>query len=296
MIDFEGFSLKATDYDSVLPAAAKVSTHYVDGLRYRFYRGVFQPENIVIVYHGGGVSMDAGYGILARQLVTLSHLSVCLVDMRGHGESTGEKGHLSHPTRLWQDVDRLITELKQHYPDAKYQLLGHSSGAGMLINYFTRYKPAHQINHLILLAPELGPFARGIPRKKSDTSFAQVRQWPFILNAFSQGKLCGNYPAVQLNFPKNICNVAGQMVDCYSVNMANALTPRSPDKQLNALPLPTLLLAAEFDELFDSQAMAAFARKFGNSQLDFRLLSDCYHLDCLFHSYNLIGEFIKDAQ
>lgn len=295
MIDFAVFSKAAADYDQSTPLASAVTTEFIEGLRYRFYQGSIPAENIVIVYHGGGVNIDAGYDILARQWVAESKLSICLVDIRGHGESTGVKGQLSHPDRLWQDVDLLISWLKQPYPDAKFHLLGHSSGAGMLINYFTRHTPMQEVTSLILLAPELGPFAKGIHRKITAEPFASVSKWPFILNGLTGGKLFGNYPAVRLSFPVNIDANVGKLVRHYSVNMANALTPHSPAKQLSMLPLPTLMLAADKDELFDSKAMADFAEKHGNHLLNFKLLNDSHHLDCMFHASVLSVDFIQHA-
>ncbi|MDF7647590.1 alpha/beta fold hydrolase [Erwiniaceae bacterium L1_54_3] len=293
VLDFERFSAAAADYEQSLRSTSSVTTHHEEGLRYRFYEGTHPVKNIVIVYHGGGVNLDAGYGILARQLVAESGLSVCLVDMHGHGESKGIKGHLPDPRLLWQNVDMLITALKRSYPQAQYHLLGHSSGAGMLINYFTCHKPAYRITSLTLLAPELGPFAKGVHRKITTVPFARVTQWPFILNALTRGKLFGNYVAVNLNIPGSIDNDVKNLVRKYSVNMANALTPRSPAKQLSTLPLPTLMLVADKDELFEPKAMEEFAKKYGNHYLSFKLLKDSHHLDCLFHSSFQIGEFIK---
>ncbi|CDG22320.1 protein of unknown function [Xenorhabdus poinarii G6] len=128
---------------------------------------------------------------------------MCLVDIRGHGNSIGDKGTVSRPAIVWCDVDRIITELKTHFPAIRLHLLGHSSGAGMLINYFTQHKPAHKIDSLVLLAPELGPFATGVHRSNSLGRFADARQWPFMINALSGGVLFGHYPAVQLNFPED---------------------------------------------------------------------------------------------
>ncbi|MBK0127651.1 hypothetical protein IAE30_28325 [Pantoea sp. S61] len=144
-----------------------------------------------------------------------------------------------------------------------------------------------------MLAPELGPFAKGVHRKIATVPFARVTRWPFILNALTRGKLFGNYVAVNLNIPGSIDNDVKNLVRKYSVNMANALTPRSPAKQLSTLSLPTLMLVADKDELFEPKAMEEFAKKYGNHYLSFKLLKDSHHLDCLFNSSFQIGEFIK---
>ncbi|WP_323871764.1 alpha/beta hydrolase [Xenorhabdus doucetiae] len=279
-----------------LAIPAKVKTAYTEGLRYRLYEPEKAADDLLIVYHGGGVNIDAGYDILARQLTTEDNLAVCLVDIRGHGDSIGDKRGVSRPAIVWCDVDRVITELKTRFPAIRLHLLGHSSGAGMLINYFTRHKPAHKVDSLVLLAPELGPFAAGIHRSNLLARFADVRQWPFIINALSGGLLFGHYPAVQLNFSESIKALKPDFLQQYSVNMANALTPRQPARQVAALPLPTLLLAAEEDELFDSLAMSKFASEHGNKLLNFKMLRQSTHLDCLFRTQEALRQHLETLQ
>lgn len=292
MINFDHFNQQADQLDAILPQPARVSTSQIDGLRYRLYQPQQAAEDLVIVYHGGGVHLDAGYDILARQLSHNGSVAVCLVDIRGHGGSLGAKGEVASPDMIWRDVDTLLDGMRELFPLVHIHLLGHSSGGGMLINYFTRNHPQRSSDSLILIAPELGPFAKEVRHRQAEISFAEVRQWPFVINALSGGWLFGNYPAVHLNFPEDVKASEPDFVQYYSVNMANALTPRYPAKQLAALPLPVLLLAAGNDELFIAQAMGAFVEKNGNGQLRFSVIENSTHLDCLFFSEQEIRQHL----
>ena len=292
MINFEYFNQQAVQLDAILPQTARVNTSKIDGLRYRLYQPKKIAEDLVIVYHGGGVHLDAGYGILARQLSNDASIAVCLVDIRGHGCSQGARGEIASPSMIWRDVDTLLAGMRELFPHMHIHLLGHSSGAGMLINYFTCHHPQQSSDSLILIAPELGPFANKVRRSQVETPFAEVRQWPFILNALTGGLLFGNYPAVHLNFPKDLRASELNFVQYYSVNMANALTPRYPAKQLAALPLPVLLLAAGNDELFSARAMGEFAENNGNGQLRFEVIENGTHLDCLFLAERVIRQHL----
>ncbi|CQJ56215.1 Esterase/lipase [Yersinia intermedia] len=282
MINFDHFNQQAEQLDTMLAQPAQVSTSQMEGLRYRLYQPQQAADDLIIVYHGGGVHLEAGYDILARQMNHDKGIAVCLVDIRGHGGSLGAKGQVAHANMIWRDVDTLLAGMRRLFPQAHIHLLGHSSGGGMLINYFTRHHPQQPSDSLILIAPELGPFANEVRHSQVAVPFAEVRQWPFIINALSGGWLFGNYPAVHLNFPEDVKASEPNFVQHYSVNMANALTPRHPAKQLAALPLPTLLLAAGNDELFSAHAMGAFAEKNGNGQLRFSVIENSAHLDCLF--------------
>jgi len=292
VIDFHHYITQAKHYDETLTDSAIVTDDSVAGLSYSLYLQHDEPDHVVIVYHGGGVNRAAGYPILAQQLARIPGVAVCLVDIRGHGESAGERGKVERPERIWEDVDTLLGEINSRFPQARKHLFGHSSGAGMLLNYLTRYAFQQPADSFIMLAPELGPFARIAPATTITKSFAKVRKWPFIINAISGGLLFGQYPAIRLNFPASVLATTPGLVSKYSVNMANALTPRHPDKQLAALPLPVLFLAAGRDELFSSQSLADFASRYGNARLQFRLLESSTHLDCIFSAYREVGQYL----
>lgn len=292
MIDFHHYITQAKYYDETLTDSALLTDGNVSGLSYSLYLQHDEPDHIVIVYHGGGVNHAAGYPILARQLSRIPGVAVCLVDIRGHGESAGERGKVERPELIWEDVDTLLAEINNRFPLAHKHLLGHSSGAGMLLNYLTRYPFKQHAASLIMLAPELGPFARIAPASTITKSFAKVQQWPFIINAISGGSVCGQYPAIKLNFPPSVLATTPGLISKYSVNMANALTPRHPARQLAALPLPTLFLAAGRDELFSARSLADFVSQHGNDRLEFRLLEKSTHLDCIFNAYREIGQYL----
>lgn len=293
MLDFTHYSAQAKYHDETL-MGANITTGIVDGLRYHVYRQSDEVKDMVIVYHGGGVNHTAGYTILARQLVATQGIAVCLVDIRGHGDSAGARGTVERPEYIWQDVDTILQAIHQYYPRVRRHLFGHSSGAGMLLNYLTRYPRQQHADSLIMLAPELGPFAKIAAATEASEHFAHIRQWPFIINALSAGRWCGQYPAVSLNFPTSVLKTAPNFVCQYSVNMANALTPRHPARQLATLPLPTLLLAADQDELFSPQSLHDFVRQYGNRQLQFHLLENSTHLDCVFSAYRYVRQYFAE--
>ncbi len=107
----------------------------------------------------------------------------------------------------------------------------------------------------------------------------------FVANALSGGRWFGQSRAVSLNFPA-VLAAAPDVVCQYSVNMANALTPRTPAKQLAALRLPTLLLAAAQDELFSAQSLQRFVEQHGSVHVAFGLLEGSTHLSCVFEAHD----------
>lgn len=293
VIDFIKFSARHKQLTSLLPHTTNVAEYLIDGLNLRIYSPTRAVEDVLLVYHGGGVNSDAGYDILAHQISHHGSICTCLIDIRGHGRSSGYKGRVSHPEQIWLDIDTVLEHVRVKFPRARIHLAGHSSGGGMLINYFTRYTPTQKSDSLILLAPEFGPFAPAKICREAMVPFASVTRWPFILNALSGGLLCGDRYAVTLHFPNEVMQLKPDFVQQYSVNMANALTPRQPARQMAALPLPVTVLIAERDELFDARKMAAFVEACGNTNLRSRMVEHSKHLDCIFDVSEEIREHVK---
>nr|WP_233614754.1 alpha/beta fold hydrolase [Citrobacter sp. FDAARGOS_156] len=249
-------------------------------------------DEVLIVYHGGGVNSDAGYDILARQLSYALPICIFLVDIRGHGRSAGVRGEASSPDQIWRDVDSVIDYVRTSFPDARIHLLGHSSGGGMLINYFTRHSPSRIVESLILLAPALGPFSPPDLNRDFSSPFASINRLNFIINAMSGGFLYGRRAGVRLNFPCEVINARPDFVQTYSVNMANALTPRNPQRQLKEISIPVTILLAEHDELFNVSRMGEFLRNCCNPNVISRIVAGSTHLDCIFELTDMVREHL----
>ncbi|MFG1174681.1 alpha/beta hydrolase [Erwiniaceae bacterium CAU 1747] len=290
MIDFTRFVERYEQLTALLPSPEKIGESQIGELYIRLYAPQTAVDEVLIVYHGGGVNSDAGNDILARQLSDALPVCVCLVDIRGHGRSAGCRGDASGPDQIWQDVDVVIDYLRSSFTDARIHLLGHSSGGGMLINYFTRHAPSRKVTSLILLAPALGPFSPPALNRKVLVPFASVNRSAFIINALSAGFLGGHRTGVKLNFPREVINSRPDFVQEYSVNMANALTPRNPARQLKALSFPVLVLLAENDELFEVSRMDDFFRRCGNPNISSRIVKNSTHLDCIFELTDRLRE------
>lgn len=281
MIDFAEFIARSAELSTQLPAPHKVTEHQTEGLYLRVYEPEQPCTQLLVVYHGGGAS-STGYEVLARQHTLSGQTAVCLVDIRGHGRSCGVRGSADSPKQIWRDVDTVLAYLRELFPQLTIRLLGHSSGAGMLLNYCTRHTPQHPISHLTLLAPEFGPFAPPQLRKNARNDFATAKVWPFVINAMSGGLLLGNYYAITLHYPAAVIAQTPDIVSRYNVNMANALTPRHPAKQLAALSLPTTVVLAEQDELFDAEEVVRFEGVRGNKHIKVKVIESAGHLTCIF--------------
>ena len=79
--------------------------------------------------------VDRHYQYLASDLSSKYHITVYTPDLRGHGESGGKRGDTSSKEQVWVDISTMIDLVQKENPNLPVYLVGHSSGAGLLLNY-----------------------------------------------------------------------------------------------------------------------------------------------------------------
>ncbi len=245
-------------------------------LAYEIHKPEGAIQDLLVFYHGGGAHGRAGYDRMAQALVAAGPVAVCLPDMRGHGSSGGERGHVCRPRLIWDDVDQLVAAMRQAFPGVSIHLGGHSSGAGMLLNHLTRRPPREIVDSLILLAPEFGWRAKLNHSGTNFGAFARIRRWPFFLSAFTGGVLGSGLPSVYFQLTED-AKRAGCLTT-YSVGMSNAVTPNDPAEQLHRLELPTHIAIAGDDQLIDADRLEDFIYRYGRRNIDTVRLPSIDHL------------------
>jgi predicted alpha/beta-fold hydrolase len=80
-------------------------------------------QKIAIVIHGSA-GRSVGMNEIAKRLAA-ENVMVVAPDMRGHGES-GTRGDIAYYGQLDDDLADLVAELRRHYPQAHFALLGFS--------------------------------------------------------------------------------------------------------------------------------------------------------------------------
>jgi pimeloyl-ACP methyl ester carboxylesterase len=90
---------------------------------------------------------------VAKRLAADNFL-VVTPDMRGHGAS-GSRGDIGYYGQLDDDLDDLLTELRQRYHMGHFGLLGFSSGGGFALRVASG-KLSSAFERVVLLSPYLG--------------------------------------------------------------------------------------------------------------------------------------------
>ena len=77
-----------------------------------------EPVQAVLIFHHGGGASRQGYGGLADAVRRRAPVAVLVPDLRGHGDSAGDRGFAATPEAVWADVDRLVDTVRARWPAA----------------------------------------------------------------------------------------------------------------------------------------------------------------------------------
>jgi len=214
-----------------------------------------EPKAILVFYHGGGAHTGAGYQFLGRGLKA-KNIAVYTPDLRGHGASGGPRGDAVSVEQVFRDINTVLDYARaQHSEDIPLFLGGHSSGGGLVVNYAS-WSERLPVKGYLFLSPQLG-YRSNTAKTSNKPEFAIVAIWAFILNGFFG--VLGHYKAVRFTYPDYVLKDDPGLVSWNTVNMANAVTPEAPHKQIDNIELPFGIWVGQDDELFLAEKVVAFA-------------------------------------
>lgn len=110
-----------------------------------------RPRAILVVVHGLG-DHSGRYGALLRYFGQRGY-GVAIYDQRGHGHSSGVRGHITHFQDLLGDLAGFVQLVKEKYPGVPVFLIGHSFGGQIALNFIVRY--AKGLRGILLSSPNV---------------------------------------------------------------------------------------------------------------------------------------------
>jgi pimeloyl-ACP methyl ester carboxylesterase len=227
-----------------------------DGTNLAYYSFVpGQAKAAIIFYHGGGIWSASIYQHMAQQLAERYSIATYLFDIRGHGNSQGKRGDAPSSESVWKDIDVAIKEMKLRYPDLPIFLAGHSSGAGLILNY-GNWKKNPDIQGYLLLSPYLGDDSKTV--REDQRLVTKVRSWIFMLQGLTGLNLFNNTAAVFFNYPEWLKKLDPHVLSYYTTAMAKATAPYHAKEIFAQLNRPFALFVGDQDEQFYPDKVIAF--------------------------------------
>lgn len=225
---------------------------------------------------GLAIALVHGLGEHSGRYVELvAHLTehgypVIAMDLRGHGRSTGKRGHAPTYEALMDDIELLLGAARERFPGVRLVLYGHSFGGNLVINYVLRRRP--DLAGLIAMSPALRP-AFHPPGWKLGLGRMLYRVWP-SLTLYSEVDMRG------VSRDQSVVRAAQAdplAHDRISARLGLDLLQAGEWalQQAHTLAIPTLLMHGDSDRVTSATASREFARR--ASLCTLRIWQGLYH-------------------
>ncbi|GAX89174.1 lysophospholipase [Effusibacillus lacus] len=124
--------------------------HDQEGL---FYRALVPSDSriILIMIHGAG--QHSGQFFDLGEFCFRHSIAFYALDLRGFGQSTGQRGHINTFSQYLKDLDDFISVVRKQHEPIPLFLLGHSLGGIIVIRYVQERQ--NNVQGIILSAPAL---------------------------------------------------------------------------------------------------------------------------------------------
>lgn len=112
-----------------------------DGIEFlaRGWEPESKPKAVIALIHGLG-EHSGRYEHVAKALTDAGYV-LASFDLRGHGKSSGVRGHFPSLDAVMQDIREFFIFLSQHYPVLPQFIYGHSLGGLLTLTYALKNKP-----------------------------------------------------------------------------------------------------------------------------------------------------------
>ncbi len=229
-----------------------------DGLKLALYRWAppGDAKAVIGLIHGLG-EHGGRYEHLARFLNQQGFLVLAL-DLRGHGQSPGPRGHIPGFDFILNDIGLFVREAANTNQNLPVFLYGHSMGGGLALNYCLKAQPS--LAGVIVTGPLLRT-AFAPPGWKLALARLMYRLWPSLtlqseldVTAISQDqRVVDAYSNDPLVHDRLSVKLGVEMLAAGQWNLDHARDFR----------LPLLVMHGDADRLTSWQASTEFARKAG---------------------------------
>jgi alpha-beta hydrolase superfamily lysophospholipase len=219
------------------------------------YYQSWQPEGelraIIAIVHGfgahSGLFIDA-----VRHLLPLGY-AIYAFDLRGHGRSPGQRGHINSWAEFREDLHTFLTRIQERGPSCACFLWGHSLGAAIAVDYALRFPQSLQ--GLILTAPALGKVNLPLLKVALGRMLSQV--WPNFSLKVSLDK------NPKLHSPNFVTTQDPLRHEYGTARLAAEFfaTEKWVENHANDLQVPLLIMYSSGDKITPPEGSSAFFQK-----------------------------------
>lgn len=218
-----------------------------------------RPGSVVCLIHG--IGEYAGRYDRTGEAFKAAGIAMVGMDLRGHGLSSGTRGHTSPRKNVLKDVDSLIEFCQCEYPGIPIFLYGHSMGGNIALDYRQRGKHRDVPEGYIITSPWL-LLQRKIPRYLYLFSLAMSKVKPdFQMSSKIKTETLGNADVISKQ--ENLHMMHGKITvktALEGLEIAKVLMSGSPENRGKGPMKPFLLMQGDADLVCDPEGSRSLAK------------------------------------
>jgi alpha-beta hydrolase superfamily lysophospholipase len=227
------------------------------------------PQAVVCLVHGLG-EHSGRYDEVA-EVLTDNGFALSAFDLRGHGKSPGQRGHIESYELFMEDIQCLLDEVGGRFPGTPVYLYGQSLGGNLVLNFALRRKS--KVAGVIATAPWLR-----LAFEPPKTGVLLARLMNFVYPAFSH--VCNGDvtalsrdPAVVQQYTED--PLAHDLISAkLFVSASQAATWAL--RHAAEIRLPVLVMHGNADQVTCVEASRQFAARAGR-YCTLKIWDGCYH-------------------
>ena len=238
----------------------KTSLQRPDGtIHLEHYRASGEPRMVLVMVHG--YSAHCGLYRHVGAAFASAGIAVTQFDCRGHGHSSGRRGHIVDFEEYVDDLALVVAWARQQEAGKPWALLGHSMGGAICLASILGQERTDSPSRLVLAAPWLKLKMKvSAPKRAAANVAARVMPTLTMPNGLTVENLSRN-PLVHDGFDKDPLIHHDATAGWFMATLRAQARIRMQAKELK---VPSLLLVAGGDRIVANEATLAFAREAGS--------------------------------
>lgn len=206
------------------------------------------PDKIVCIVHG--IGEYGGRFDRVAEAFRKENIAVVALDLRGHGDSIGKKGHCAPRKDVLEDISSMIEYAQKKYPGKEIILYGHSMGGNIVFDYRSRGRLNDNMAGYIISAPWIR-LVRPVPKPL----YRLVKMLVKIAPSFTIGSEVNE---ADLGHPKSVKpyktnpmvhNKISLLCAADGFDIGLGLEDGTAEDNLKAKNIPTLLMHGSADKI-----------------------------------------------
>jgi len=228
------------------------------------------PKAVILINHGFAEYLGR-YDYVANSFQERGY-SVYRYDLRGHGKSKSEVGHLESFNDFVDDSDQMIELIIKENPQLPVFMLGHSMGGLITALYGIKYKD--KLNGQIFSGAAVGtlPSAKGINRYLIKIGSALFKN-TMIKNPIDH-TLCSDVDVFQA-YLKDPLVLKKASFNFYAEFLINSL--KDFDASIKEYRYPCFIANGEVDKIVPKELSLSFYDRIASTDKDIKIYNGLYH-------------------